>query len=57
MWNYIHYKAYLIKKENTEYNGNETHIWEKIEMGDLGWFPIKRTKNIKQESDGDDIVL
>jgi len=30
MWNYVFYKAYLEFKEDTEYNGNETYIWNKI---------------------------
>lgn len=32
MWNYIHYKAYLKEKEVTEYNGNESYIWNKMEV-------------------------
>ena len=42
MWHYVCYKAYLdfIKKSN--YNGNETFIYQKIQNQDISWFPVKR---------------
>jgi len=49
MWNYVFYKAYLESKESTEYNGNESYIWSKIQSADLGWFPINRTLAVKDE--------
>lgn len=42
MWNYVFYKAYLLNKEKTELNGNESYIYEKISNQDISWFPIKR---------------
>jgi len=42
MWNYVFYKAYLRNKEKTEFNGNESYIFEKMENQDISWFPIKR---------------
>lgn len=51
MWNYIHYKAYLNEKEKTEYNGNESYVWNKIVACDLSWFPIKRTKIVKTDDE------
>ena len=42
MWNYVYYKAYLNFKEKTEYNGNESYIYNKITNADYSWFPIKR---------------
>lgn len=42
MWNYIFYKAYLMFKEKTEYDGNESYIYDKIEKFDLSWFPINK---------------
>ncbi len=30
MWNYIFYLAYLKNKEETEYTGIESYIWDKI---------------------------
>jgi len=46
MWNYIFYKAYLVFKEETEYNGNETYIWNKIKNDDISWFPIGKSLSI-----------
>lgn len=42
MWDYIYYKAYLIKKPETEYTGTESFVHEKIEEMDLDWFPIRK---------------
>ena len=47
MWNYIFYKAYLKFKEVTEYNGDESYVWSKIEKFDISWIPKKRTKKIR----------
>jgi inositol 1,4,5-triphosphate receptor type 3 len=47
MWNYIFYKAYLKFKEVTEYNGDESYVFSKIEKFDISWIPKKRTKKIK----------
>ncbi|EGR27785.1 MIR domain protein, partial [Ichthyophthirius multifiliis] len=51
MWNYIFYKAYLKFKQVTEYNGDESYIWSKIEKYDISWIPKKRTKKIKDQQD------
>lgn len=51
MWHYISYKAYLLDKEETEYNGNETYIMDLIKKQDLGWFPQKRTKSINDDDE------
>ena len=40
MWNYLFYKAYLIKKPETEYTGTESFIAEKISEVGLDWFPL-----------------
>ncbi|EGR30656.1 mir domain protein [Ichthyophthirius multifiliis] len=47
MWNYIYFKAYLKYKNQQQFNGNENYIWNKIEMFDLSWIPIRRTSKIK----------
>jgi len=49
MWNYVYLKAYLDYKEPTEYNGNESYIAKKIMFSDLGWFPINRALEVKDE--------
>ena len=42
MWNYIYYQAYLEHKDETEYNGVEAYIMDKIKNSDPSWIPIKR---------------
>lgn len=42
MWNYVFYRAYLEWKDPTEFDGNESFVFEKIQNADLSWFPIKR---------------
>ncbi len=42
MWNYVYYKAYLEEKDETEYNGNESYIHEKLMKFDITWIPVKR---------------
>lgn len=51
MWHYVCYKAYLdfIKKSN--YNGNETFIYQKIQNQDISWFPVKRARGVDDEED------
>lgn len=42
MWNYIYYITYLDQKEKTEFNGNETYVWNMVENNELSWYPINR---------------
>mmetsp|Transcript_20239 Transcript_20239/g.17448 ORF Transcript_20239/g.17448 Transcript_20239/m.17448 type:complete len:85 (+) Transcript_20239:2051-2305(+) len=49
MWNYVFYKAYLDFKEVTEYNGDESYIFDKMQNFDLGWFPVGRSLAVKDE--------
>lgn len=42
MWNYVYYKAYLDYKDYTEFNGNESYIYEKLSKFDISWIPIKQ---------------
>lgn len=46
MWNYVYYYAYLIHKDENDYNGNESYIREKIDAKDISWLPIKRYINM-----------
>ena len=46
MWNYTYYRAFLEFKEESEYNGDESYIKDKINNFDLSWLPIKRTWSI-----------
>ena len=42
MWNYVFFIAYLKDKDETEYTGNETYVFEKIKHLDHNWFPFQR---------------
>ncbi|KAL4511687.1 hypothetical protein ABPG72_012532 [Tetrahymena utriculariae] len=51
MWNYIYYRAYLESKDNTEYNGDESYVINKIQESDLGWFPVSKTWSVQRKED------
>lgn len=42
MWNYIFFTAFLEWKDDTEYNGIEGYVADKLEENDLSWFPFHR---------------
>lgn len=42
MWNYIFFLAYLQKKDQTEFTGNESYVFEKFRQNDISYFPFKR---------------
>jgi inositol 1,4,5-triphosphate receptor type 1/inositol 1,4,5-triphosphate receptor type 3 len=52
MWNYIFYIAYLDFKDETEYNGIESYIYKKIKIKKIDWFPIGKSLQIKDFSEG-----
>lgn len=54
MWDYIYFKAYLQFKESTEYNGNESYIYDCMERFDLSWFPQNRSLSILDFDNDDD---
>lgn len=38
-WNYLNFMAYLKFKENTEYSGIESYVYQLIEKKELDWIP------------------
>lgn len=42
MWNYAFYIDYIKSKDTTEYTGMESYIREKLDRGDISWFPLHR---------------
>jgi len=54
MWNYVYYLAYLKSKDNTDYTGIESYISEKVEAGEVSWFPLGKAlvlENIQDEEE------
>lgn len=51
MWSYVYYYAYLQFKEKTEYNGDESYIFDKIRNFDISWLPIKKTWSVQEMED------
>ena len=47
LWNYLFYIAYLREKKETEYTGTESYVAEKIEKGDISFFPVYKALNLK----------
>ena len=54
MWNYIFYIAFLEWKQQTEYDGTESYIMDKIDNADFSWFPIKKSLSVEEEEDTKD---
>jgi inositol 1,4,5-triphosphate receptor type 1/inositol 1,4,5-triphosphate receptor type 3 len=46
-WNYLHFIAYLTAKDETELTGVESYIREKLNAGELDWFPTYRALRVK----------
>jgi inositol 1,4,5-triphosphate receptor type 1 len=42
MWNYIYFISHLQEKDETEFNGEESYVWDKLENKDVTWIPIGR---------------
>ena len=56
VWNYLFYIYYLKKKDDTEFNGIESFVADRLKNEDIGWFPIKRSLDV-QEQRGDEAAL
>ena len=39
VWNYVFFIAYIVKKEETEYSGVESHVRFCYDHSDISWFP------------------
>lgn len=46
-WNYLHFIAYLSAKEDTELTGVESYIQNKLNKGEIDWFPMYRALRVK----------
>jgi len=44
MWDYLFYIGYIKEKDELDYNGTESYIFENIFRNNYGWFPINRAK-------------
>lgn len=40
MYSYVFYISYLRSKDATEYSGIETYVSERLDEGDISWFPL-----------------
>jgi hypothetical protein len=50
-WNYLYYIYFLIRKEETEYNGIESFVYKNYLEEDMAWFPIGRAVILEGDSD------
>jgi hypothetical protein len=48
VWNYIFFLYSIKKKDVTEYNGLESYVREMVEREDIGWIPLMKAIDIKQ---------
>ena len=58
LWNYLFFIIQLRLKEERDYNGTESYVFEKLNKNDISWFPIGRamilTLNQTKELEEDD---
>ena len=50
MWNYLFYMAYILEKDNTEFNGTESYVYDLIIREDIKWFPVDKALCISEDS-------
>ena len=50
LWNYVYYVIYILKKDQMEYNGIESHVRSKYDGKSTEWFPIGKTKYLSKFS-------
>jgi len=48
MWSYLFMIVYLREKENTEYNGWEQYVADKMKVQDLSFFPVNNAVVLKE---------
>jgi hypothetical protein len=56
MWDYLYFIASIHEKRITEYNGEESYVYQQFKMGSLTWLPYKRCLHLDPESDGEEAV-
>lgn len=47
MWNYLYYFYFLRKKDQTEYDGIESYVFECLRNESLEWMPINKALNVE----------
>mmetsp|Transcript_3905 Transcript_3905/g.5035 ORF Transcript_3905/g.5035 Transcript_3905/m.5035 type:complete len:915 (-) Transcript_3905:321-3065(-) len=59
MWNYIFYRMYLERKEDTELTGMEAYLKEQMTMQSISYFPVKQALALAnlEKKDGELISL
>jgi len=53
-WNYLWFIAYLNQKNQNDFGGTESYVWDKIEDQDISWFPLDKAivlKDMKDETE------
>jgi hypothetical protein len=43
MWSYLYFLYGLQKKQQTEYNGLESYVYDKLLAEDISWFPFEKS--------------
>jgi hypothetical protein len=50
MWQYLYFLHHLRRKQESEYNGQESFVHEKIKSGSLHFFPNKRCLSLGEDN-------
>ena len=49
LWQYVYFIIHLNTKDETEYNGVESYVMDKINEGDVSWFPSNKAICLEKE--------
>ena len=47
MWRYLYFMHHLKRKEQSEYTGQESYVFEKMKRNDLSFFPVNRSRSLE----------
>lgn len=53
IWYYIYYIVHLRQKDQTEYTGVESQVWERYNNDDIAWFPLHKAMILDSSGDID----
>ena len=46
-WSYVHLYVYLKRRDDTDYSGAESYIWDMIDKNDMSWIPRRNSAAIQ----------
>lgn len=56
MWDYLYFVMHLNHKDETEFTGAETFVWDRMAEEDIGWVPQGRAMELVLKEEDDDVI-